>query len=153
MASSCTIWLVDRVATAGPTKMLGGLVSGGASVGGQRGWIPYQAGCNLPKAWRWCYPQIRHGDPHDDIELDSLSAAILLSSDCQCWALLPTELWIWQHCLNSPRVGGVCLAGITSCAGCITSVQPGWLLLGTFLSFPTSCCIEGYLAPQWAPPQ
>ena len=151
VASSCTIWVVYIVATAGPAITLGDLVTGGTSMGtGEGGLLISQATTSL-KPGGGATSGLGSGDPRDDVKSDFSSVALLHSLACWCWALLPPELWLWWCCLNLPRVGGVCPVGVTSQAGCSTCIQPGKLVHGTSLLSPFSCCIEGCLAHQLAP--
>ena len=54
----------------------------------------------------------------------------------------PPALWLWCLCLNSPGVGGICLAAVTGVRGCSTFIQPGESLWGTS-PFPFSSCLTG----------
>ena len=100
----------------------------GSLNGSQRGQIPQQAGCIPLKPGGSATFCTGSGDSSDDVES---YFSCLHSSALWHWALLPPALWLWHHCLNSQRVRGACLVGITVWEVCSTSIQPGKQLWGT----------------------
>ena len=71
------------------------------------------------------------GDPGDDVKSDFSCMSCLHSLAHQCQTLLLPALQLQCCHLSSLRVRGAQPAGVTSWAGCSTSVQPGKLLHGT----------------------
>ena len=98
--------------TVGPANVSGCLGSGGALTGAREGKsLSRQAATPLKPGGSVTFG-MGSRDSGDDVESSFSCTVCLLSSTLQCWPLLPPTLWLWQCCLNLPRVRGVCLAEI-----------------------------------------
>ena len=89
VASSCTIQVVDIVATVDSTITLVDLVFQRGLNGGQRGCTLIRQAATSLKPGGGATPGLGMGDPHNDIELDSSSMALLHSLAHWCWTFLP----------------------------------------------------------------
>ena len=167
VASSCTMPVVYTIATVGPINVSGCLCSEGASTGPRDDEsLSRQATTPLKPEGSATFG-LDSGDSGDDIESDFSCKAHLHSSALQCWALLLPTPKLQHHYLNSPRVRGVCWAGITNKVGMqhlcpAREVAMGYLPLffplmlhrGAYLGLQLACWpwLLEQPVPHWAPP-